>query len=380
MRYVIAILGLIAVLGSLAGLKASQISMLINKGKEMQKAGPPPEVVATAEAKSETWESTIAAVGSVASVKGVALSNDAPGVVAAIRFDSGQKVKQGQVLVELDTSVERAQLASVQAKKRLAEVSLARTQKLVSSGAETQAQLDSDDAGLKGLTADEAALQAQIARKVVKAPFAGRLGIRAVNLGQYLNPGTTLTVLESAETTSVDFNLPQQDLTKVREGTAVRVLQEGDGKLIGEGKVSAIDPSVTSTTRTVRIRAAVPDQEQKLRPGMFVQVQVVLPEQRTVVAVPQTAIVHAAYGDSVFIAEPKADAAGAPGGKAPLTARQQFVRLGEERGDFVAILDGVSAGQQVVTSGAFKLRNNASVMVNNEVDLKPETSPHPPNR
>jgi len=380
MRYVIAILGLIAVLGSLAGLKASQISMLINKGKEMQKAGPPPEVVSTAEAKSETWESTITAVGSVASVKGVALSNDAPGVVSAIHFESGQKVKKGQVLVEIDANVERAQLASLQARKRLAEVSLARSRKLVQSGAETQAQLDADEANLNGLTADEASLQAQIARKVVKAPFSGRLGIRAVNLGQYLNPGTTLTVLESAEATSVDFNLPQQDLALVREGTAVRVLQEGDAKLIGEGKVSAIDPSVSSSTRAVKIRASVPDQEQKLRPGMFVQVQVVLPEQHAVVAVPQTAVVHAAYGDSVFIAEPKADAGGAPAGKAPLNARQQFVRLGEQRGDFVAILDGVSTGQQVVTAGAFKLRNNASVVVNNEVDLKPETNPHPANR
>ncbi len=380
MRYVIAIVGLVVVLGSLAGLKGAQISSLISKGEEMQKAGAPPEVVSSSKSEQASWDSTLSAVGSVVSVKGVALGNDAPGMVSRIAFESGATVKQGQVLLELDTKVERAQLASILARRRLAEVSLERSRALVQSGAAPQAQLDTDDSALKGLTADIAALQAQIDRKIVRAPFAGRLGIRAVNLGQYLAPGTTVTILESAESTSVDFTLPQQDLAKIREGTEVRILQEGDSKLLAKGTISAIDPALAAATRSVKIRAQVPTQDEKLRPGMFVNVQVVLPEQKPVVAVPVTSVVHAAYGDSIFLVEPKKAAAGAEAGKPGVVARQQFVRLGETRGDFIAVLDGVTAGQEIVTSGAFKLRNGSSLVINNDVKLKAEAAPRPENR
>ena len=379
MRYVIAIVGLVVLLGSLAGIKAGQILSLIQAGKAMEKAGPPPEIVSAAPAETQEWETRVSAVGSVASIKGVALSNDAPGVVSRIHFDSGATVKAGQVLVELDANVERAQLASIRSRRKLADQSLQRSRALVQSGALPQAQLDSDESALNSASADTAALEAQIARKIVRAPFAGRLGIRAVNLGQYLPPGTTLTVLESAEATSVDFQLPQQELQRIREGATVRILaQEGDAKPLGEGVITAIDPSIAALTRSMKVRASVPDQEQRLRPGMFVNVQVVLPGKRKVVCVPATSVVHAAYGDSVFIVEQGSNPG--PDGKPGSIARQQFVRLGDAQGDFVSIEEGVTAGQQVVTAGAFKLRNKAGVVVKNDVKLNPENNPNPPNR
>jgi membrane fusion protein (multidrug efflux system) len=236
-----------------------------------------------------------------------------------------------------------------------------------------------DEASFDSLSADASALEAQIDRKVVRAPFSGRLGIRAVNLGQYLAPGTTLTVLESTESVYVDFRLPQQHLDVLRQGMTVRASLEKSGAKASEGSISAIEPAVDAVTRAVKVRAELPNSNGSLRPGMFVNVEVVLPDKRRVVAIPSTAVVHAAYGDSVFCAEPKKDAPAAKADKPVKLARQQFVRLGDVRGDFVAVLDGVSAGQEVVTSGAFKLRNGASLAVNNDVKLESQLAPRPEN-
>jgi len=383
MRYAIAILGLVLVLGTLAGLKASQIGKLIHFGAEMQKAGAPPEIVGSRVAEQQNWEATLSAVGSVVSAKGVALSNDSPGLVSQLHFESGGTVKQGQVLVELDTSVERAQLASTRARREFADVSQQRSRALSSAGVVAKSQVDSDESSFKSLAADASAIQAQIDRKVVRAPFSGRLGIRQVNLGQYLSPGTTIAVLESTDSVYVDFTLPQRDLAQVKEGMPVRIAEEGNAGHLADGKVVTIDPSVDPITRNVKVRAAVPNADQRLRPGMFVSVDVVLPQQSQVVAVPVTAIVHAAYGDSVFCVEPKKDDSGAPvkgaNGKPVLIGRQQFVRVGPSLGDFVSILDGVKAGQELVTAGAFKLRNNSTVIIDNTVANDPKLSPHPEN-
>jgi membrane fusion protein, multidrug efflux system len=375
MRYIIATLGLLAVLAALTGVKAAQISTLIQAGKQMQKVGPPPEMVSTAVAGEETWEGMIGAVGSVVAGKGVTLSNDAPGIVTRLAFESGQLVRAGQVLLELDSGVERAQLASIRARQSLAGQSLERSKVLVKSGSIAPAQLDADQASFKSSVADAGALAAQINRKIVRAPFAGRLGIRAVNLGQYLAPGTMVTVLESTESVHVDFTLPQQQLASIHEGTPVRVLEEKAGSRLAEGVIGAIDPSVDAITRAVKVRADIGNQAERLRPGMFVKVEVVLPERRRVVAIPVTAIVHAAYGDSMFTVEPRQ---AAPGQKR--VAHQRFVRLGDSRGDFVSVIEGLAAGQEVVTEGAFKLRNDMPVAVNNEVKPTPELSPHPANR
>jgi len=384
MRYLVAVGALVLLVGGLAAVKFKQISNLMSFGKAMQAAGPPPEAVGTAAAQEQTWGGAITAVGTIASAKGVSISTEVPGVVSAIHFDSGATVKQGQVLVELDSRVERAQLASIEARRELATRNAGRTRALVNDNAIAQSQLDTDESAVKTSTADLGALRVQIDRKVVRAPFTGRLGIRLVNVGQYLNPGTALTDLQAIDSVFVDFALPQQLLEAVAVGMPVRVALEGASGAAAEGKIVAIDPTVDATTRMLKARATVANKEEKLRPGMFATVSVVLPQQGSVVAVPASAVVHASYGDSVFVVEDKKDPAGNvaadPGGKPAKVARQQFVKLGEARGDFIAIVDGVKRGQEVVATGAFKLRNGSPIAINNEVAINPQLAPRPQNR
>ena len=383
LRVLFVILGLLALVGTLGFIKFSQISSLMAMGKAYEKSGPPPESVGTGVSKKDSWQGQLTAVGTIAPVKGVALSNDAPGLVSKISFESGDLVKQGQVLVELDTSVERAQLASAVVRRELALVNVNRSRALIKEQVTTQAQVDADEANAKGSATDAQTIQAQIARKIVRAPFSGRLGIRAVNVGQYLNPGTTLTVLQAVGAVYVDFSLPQQQLGTITEGMAVKVSIQGSAGPALDGIIATVDPTVDSTTRMIKLRATVPNQEDKLRPGMFANVAVVLPSLGDVVTVPMTAVVHASFGDSVFVVEDKKpDSPGSkttPAGKPIKNARQQFVRLGAARGDFVAVLDGVMEGQELVTSGAFKLRNNSPVVIDNSVKTDPQLNPKPEN-
>jgi membrane fusion protein (multidrug efflux system) len=390
MRIAIAVGISLAVIGALAGTKFAQISSLMRFGKAAQAAGPPPEAVGTAKAEGAEWESLLESVGSVAAGRGVTISAEVPGVVRAIRFESGAQVRQGQVLVELDSSVERAQLASLQARRDFASTSVTRTRKLEAGGATTKAQLDADEAQLNTVSADARALAAQIEKKTIRAPFGGKLGIRSVNLGQYLNPGTAITVLESLDAVYIDFTVPQQEVARVPVGTAVRITLPGtQPPRTLTGKVAAVDPNADSITRAVKIRASVEEpaggsSADEIRPGMFVNVAIVLPERAKVVFVPVTAIMRAPYGNSIYVVEDRKDEAGhvvkGPDGKPAKIARQQFVRLGATRGDFVAIDEGVTAGQEVVMLGAFKLRNGAPIFVNNEIQLAPSQKPTPPNR
>lgn len=387
MRWVLTILGIVLVVGALVALKGAQIGKLIAFGKQAEKDGPPPEAVATSIAEEQAWAGSLTAVGSVTTAKGVALAPDVPGVVTRISFESGATVKQGQVLVELDASVERAQLASAVARRDLAKSNIGRTRALTASGTLSQAQLDADEAALRTSTTDVEGIEAQIAKKTIRAPFAGRLGLRAVNLGQYLQPGTPVTVLETVDAVKVDFGLPQQKLADVKVGMPVRLrVNAAEAPDAGpmEGKIAAVDPTVDPVTRAIRLRADVATGTEGLRPGMFVEVEVLLPGTKSHVVVPQTAVVHAPYGDSIFVVEDKkADAPGlraTPDGLPVRVARQQFVKLGSSRGDFVAVLDGVKSKEEVVTEGAFKLRNNAPVLVDNKKALKPQLDPHPENR
>lgn len=376
MRYLLSIVGLLLVIAVLGTTKYSQISQLMSFGERMKAAGPPPETVATRVVEKQTWNDSIQGIASVVASQGVTLSNDAPGVVVRIHFDSGDSVKAGATLVELNSSVERAQLGSLRAKLKLAETALSRSRRLVETGAIASAQLDADDANYQALLADERALAAQIERKVVKAPFAGRLGIRMVNLGQYLAPGTALTVLESAKAVYADFTLSQIHLSKLEVGMPVRAFDETDTALVVTGRVTAIDPRVDTATRNVKVRATLEDPERKLQPGMFLRVQVEQPHSHEVAAVPASAIVHAPYGDSVFRVEARVPQANSGPGK---VAKQQFVKLGDTRGDYVAVLDGLSFGQEIVTAGAFKLRNGIPVVVNNTVQLDNQLNPRPIN-
>lgn len=365
-RILVPTVALLALVGGLVAVKFKQISLLIHTGEEMEKAGAPPETVSTTVAKREKWEGTLTAVGSVTAAKGVALSNDAAGVVTRLHFDSGNTVKSGQILVELDANVERAQLASATSRLELATSTAKRSKVLADKGALTPAELERDESAAKTASTEIDTLRAQIARKTVRAPFAGKLGIRSVNVGQYLQPGTTLTVLESAGGLHVDFALPQQRLPDLHIGMPVRAVVSGSGTQT-EGTLSTIDPSVDAATRNVKLQASLPNLKEELRPGMFVNVSVVLPERAEQLIVPLTAVMRAPYGNSVFVVE---------GDK----VRQQFVRMGETRGDFVAIEDGIKDGETIVRAGAFKLRNGSKILVNNDVGLAPELNPKLENR
>ncbi len=382
MRALIVAVGLLFVVGALAATKATQIGTLVAFGKEAQRLGPPPESVAAAAAEEQGWEQTLSAVGTVAPSQGVELRNEEAGVVTRLGFDSGERAKKGQVLVELDTRVERAELTSAAAS--LAEIRRreARARQLFQAGATARAELDTVQAELAVAAARVDSLRARIERRNVRAPFSGRLGIRGVNVGQYLNPGTPITTLEAAETVFVDFTLPQQRLQELATDMPVRI--EADGGVVLTSTIAAIEPVVDEVTRAARLRAAVPNEAGLLRPGMFVDVTVVLPEEQAVVTVPTTAVVHASYGDSVFVVADKPE--GEPGmrqtpdGKPVKVAEQRFVRLGEQRGDFTAVLDGLTAGEQVVTAGAFKLRNGAPIVITDEPAPVPELTPEPENR
>lgn len=384
LRYVLTAIALVAVVLVLGGIKGAQIGSLIAFGKKAEAAGPPPEAVGVARAEEQAWEGTLSAVGSVAAAKGVSVSNEAPGTVTRILFESGALVKEGQTLLELDTSVERAQLASALSRKELATTTAGRSRALVEKAAISQAQADNDENVLKTSKNDAETIQAQIARKTVRAPFTGKLGIRQVNVGQYLNPGTPITVLESLDKLYVDFTLPQQRLGDVAVGMPVRVALDGGKGPPMEGAIAAVDPTVDSVTRTIKLRATMPNDGDRLRSGMFVDVHVIRPEKKAVTTVPATAVVHAPYGDSVFIVEDrKPDAPGSsttPDGKPVKTARQQFVKLGESRGDFVTITDGVKVGQEVVAIGAFKLRNNSAIFLGDASGPKPSLDPKPANK
>jgi membrane fusion protein (multidrug efflux system) len=320
----------------------------------------------------------------VAAARGVTVSNDAAGIVSAIHFESGKVAREGEVLLELDSNVERSQLGATQARRELAKINAGRTRALVASSALPMAQQDNDEAIVKTSNGDLDALRAQIARKTVRAPFSGKLGIRQVNLGQYLNPGTAITSLEATDRVFVDFTLPQQRLKQVSLGLPVRIVVEDQSSQPVEGTIHAIDPSLDPVTRSIKLRASLDNRDERLLPGMFARVSVILPGAHEVVALPVSSIVHASFGDSVFVVEDKKDeegnvVTGADGAPAKV-ARQQFVKIAETRGDFVAVAQGIAAGQQVVTSGAFKLRNGAGVRVDNKVQARADLAPHPENR
>jgi membrane fusion protein (multidrug efflux system) len=384
-RYVIAAFAVLLLLGGLGAVKGAQVATMIGFGREQAERGPPPEAIGVATATLLPWETTIEAVGSLSSERGVSISAEVPGVVSKILFESGQRVKKGDVVVELDASVERAQLQSALASQKLAKTEAKRSRSLEDLGAISRQELDQSEATLDTTQADVEALRAQIERKIVRAPFTGRLGIRMVDLGQYLPSGTPITVLEAADTLFVDFTLPQERLFQIAAGMPVRV--QVKGAPVVQGTIDAIEPSVDASTRAIRVRALVPGATEgplALRPGMFADVQVVLPGTREVVTVPATALVRAPYGDSVFIVVPKPeDEPGTremPDGTPVMIARQQFVRTGGYRGDFVAIVEGVNAGEEVVVAGAFKLRNGSPVFVSDAPLPEPELQPHPENR
>jgi membrane fusion protein (multidrug efflux system) len=293
--------------------------------------------------------------------------------VDQISFESGRPVKEGEVLVTLDTKQELAQLAAAEAQRDLTAVNLERVRGLSEKQVLSQAELDRADAENKQAAARVGEIKAMIARKTIRAPFSGILGIRQVSLGQYVSGGDPIVPLQSLQPIHVDFNVPQQDVALLKVGGEIRVTSEtGSGATAGtKGKISAIDSVVDEATRNVRVRATLPNADRRLRPGMFVRAEVDLGTPRKTLTVPASAISYAPFGDSVYVVE---DMKGQDG-KPYKGARQQFVKLGGGRGDQVAVLSGIKAGEEIVTSGTFKLRNGAAVSVNNKV--QPGNSPAP---
>jgi membrane fusion protein, multidrug efflux system len=366
----IAIIGLIAVVVALAGIKITQIFFLVKAGQSFV---PPPESVTTAKAEATQWQPVRSAIGSVVAVRGVTLGAEITGTVREISFDSGTFVKKGAVLVRLDTSTEQAQLESARADADLAEVTVKRYRQLQPGGISSQAELDLAEARVKQANAAVAALQATIAKKTIRAPFDGRIAIRQVELGQIVSPGTPIASLQSVSPIYADFWLPQQVLAEVKVGQKVRMQTDIFPGSSWNGEISVINPEVDVATRNVRVRATFENPNGRLTPGMFANVEVLSSEKHAVIVIPATGVIFAPYGDSVYVVEEKKDAAG----KTTTVAQQRFVRLGERRGDFIAIESGISAGETVVSSGAFKLRNGMAVAVNNAVAPSAEIAPKP---
>jgi membrane fusion protein (multidrug efflux system) len=332
---------------------------------------PPPEAVTTIVAAQEEWPATLSAIGTVAAVQGVTVSADLPGTVGRIAFESGRAVRAGDVLVELDTRQERAQLAAVEAQRDLARLNFDRMKNLVQDGAISRAEYDLAVAEQKQTEARVGEIRATIERKTIRAPFSGILGIRQVNLGQYLSGGDGVVPLQALHPIYVNFGLPQQETSEVRPGGRVRVTTDDLSDAAFAGRITAVDSVVDEATRNVQVQATLPNPDGRLRPGMFVQAQVILNASRSVVTLPASAISYAPYGDSVFVvAEMKG-----PDGQTYRGVRQQFVKLGGARGDQIAVVSGVKPGEEIVTSGVFKLRNGAAVQVNNKV--RPANNPAP---
>lgn len=367
-KRMIQMLAIVLIVVALLGfVKFRQIQAGMAAGKNFKM---PPEAVTTVVTQPAKWEATLEAVGTVAPVQGVVLSADQPGVVARINFQSGSHVREGQVLVQLDTRQEHAQLEAATARRELAKSTLDRSQKLLSDGAISQAEFDQANANYKDAQASVGLYQASIDRKTIRAPFSGTAGIRTVNVGQYLNSGDPVVPLQALDRMFVDFTIPQEQVGALRPGAKVEIADSGSVAL-ATGKVTAINPVADEATRNVQVQATFANPHGKLRPGMFVTVHVLTGAQHPVFAVPASAINYAPYGNSVFIVE---DVKG-PDGKSYKGVRQQFVQLGEGRGDQVAVMSGLQPGQEIVTSGVFKLRTGAAVMVNNSV--KPGNNPAP---
>lgn len=368
-RMFLMLLAMAIFIAALGAVKMRQIKSASAQGASFQ---PPPEAVTTVVARQETWPSTIRAIGTVAASQGVEVSADLPGIVEKISFSSGAAARAGQVLVQLDTSQERAQLAAAESQRDLARLNLGRMQDLAEKGIISRSDYDRVAAEARQGEARVGEIRATIERKIIRAPFSGILGIRKVNLGQYLAGGDPIVSLQSLRPVYVNFSVPQQALGRLQVGTEVRVTAEGQA-LEETGRITAVDAIVNEETRNVQVQATFVNRDGQLRPGMFVDVQATQGESRPVIALPASAISYAPFGDSVFIVE---DVKG-PDGKTFRGVRQQFVKLGGARGDQVAVVSGVKPGEEVVSSGVFKLRNGAAVEVNNAIRPSNDPAPRP---
>jgi membrane fusion protein (multidrug efflux system) len=367
----IIMLGAIALfIVAVGSFKFFQIKAAIAQGTSWQ---PPPEAVTTIVTSQDKWPATLSVIGTVAAVQGVTVSADLPGIVESISFDSGKRVEAGDVLVKLDTRQERAQLAVAESQRDLSKLNFDRAQQLLQKGVVAQAEYDRMAAETKQAESRVGEIRAMIDRKQIRAPFSGTLGIRQINLGQYLEGGSAVVPLQSMDPVYVNFDVPQQVVASLKLGDEVRVSQDSIAAVVPAGRVTAINSVVDEATRNVQIQAVFRNPRAALRPGMFVEVEARLGTSAAVVALPATAVSYAPYGNSVYVVK---DLKGKDG-KSYRGVEQRFVKLGSGRGDQVAVVSGLHAGEEVVTSGVFKLRNGASVLINNKIRPSNSATPKP---
>ena len=360
---------LIAILIFVLGIKALQIGKMMSSPKMM-----PSVTVTSAPVKEENWPPKLSAVGSVSAAQGAVISAELAGIVSEISFENGAEAKKGDVLMKLDTSQEEALLRSAAAEAQLARTDLERSRDLAMKKVVSSAELDSAQSKFTRLNAVVDQMRSNIAKKTVIAPFDGQLGIRQVNVGQMINAGQQVIALTSLDSVYVDFALPEQHLSKLTKDLEVRVRVDALPGREFKGKLTAINSMLDPVTRNVPLQATFENPDHALHPGMFAKVDVMLPETKKTIVIPGSAVSYAPYGDSVFVIEKQKDP---KTGKESLALRQQFVRIGETRGDFVSVTQGLKAGQEVVGTGVFKLRNGMVVTINNDLAPKPELNPTP---
>lgn len=371
-KIILAVLSVFLLLGSLGAIKGLQIGRMVSHSEAFVA---PLQVVAVSSVERSQWENALSAVGSLEAVQGVMVTVERPGKVTRIAFKSGGWAQSGQLLLQQDVSEEKAQLRAAESRSRLARKNLDRARLLIREQVITESTLDDREAAYEQAVAEAENIRAIIAKKTIHAPFSGRLGIRQVDVGEVLESGQQVVSLQAMDPIFINFQLPQQKLAELETGLLVRARTSGKDDVVVEGRITALNPDVNPDTRNVQVQATLPNVDERLRPGMFASVQVLLPEKQPVLTIPATAVLYAPYGDSVFMVESKATETG----QAQQVLRQQFVQLGEKRGDFVAVTNGLQADQQVVSTGVFKLRNGMPVSVDNALSPEFELSPKPDN-
>jgi membrane fusion protein (multidrug efflux system) len=367
-RFILVLVIVAALLGGLGFVKYRQVETAIAMGASF---APPPTAVTTVVAKRETWPTTLEVIGTAAAIQGVTVGADLPGTVDKIHFESGQAVKEGDILVELDIRQETAQLANLEAQRDLARIQYGRSEELVKAGVISKSEYDNASAQRKATEAQVGDIKAAIARKTIHAPFSGILGIRQISLGQYLAAGQAIVSLQALNPIYVNFGVPQQDTPKMSIGRGLQITTTDLPGVVFNGKITALDSVINEQTRNIQVQATFQNQGGKLRPGMYVQVELPLGKPRDVIPLPASAINYAPYGDSVFVVAEMKDQKG----NTYRGVKQQVVKIEGSRGDQVAIISGINPGDEIVSAGVFRLRNAAPVLVNNSV--QPGNNPNP---
>ena len=353
-KLIIVVALLAIVFGSIFGWKYWQ-----NMRQQASAGAPPAAVVSTRTVESEQWQPALEAIGTITPTRGVVVAAEVPGIVQKIHFDSGRRVEGGALLVELDVAVDIAELQALQADRRLAEITRDRIRQVVSDNLGSRSDLDQAQAELDRAEAQIAAKQAMIRKKSIRAPFAGELGIRQINPGAYLGPGDPVVDLVALDPIFAEYSLPERHLGQISDGQRVTLRVQAYPDTVFEGRIDAISPSVQPASRSVRIRALVDNPDQKLRPGMFAEVETHLPVKNDVLTLPERAVTYNPYGESVFVVEDSE-------GSKTVTLTQ--IETGGVRDGRVEILSGLDAGTEVVSDGHNKLRNGQPITIDNSVD------------